>query len=69
MNFEFATSGRIIFGAGTVAQAGPAAAQMGARALVAVGAPDEVTAVLFDTLAQHNICLLYTSELPTSDLV
>lgn len=57
MNFEFATSGRIIFGAGTVAQAGPAAAQMGARALVAVGAPDEVTAVLLDILAQHNVAV------------
>jgi len=67
MNFEFATSGRIIFGAGTVAQAGPAAAHMGARALVAVGAPDEVTAVLFDTLAQHNVAVtrFVVSDEPT----
>lgn len=37
MRFEFATAGRIIFGAGTLAEAGPLAASFGRRALVVTG--------------------------------
>lgn len=38
MTFDFATAGRILFGRGRVAEAGPLAAAMGRRALVVTGA-------------------------------
>ena len=41
MRFEFATAGRIIFGAGTVRQVGAAAAEMGKRAFVVTGRRSE----------------------------
>ncbi len=37
MRFEFATAARILFGPGTLSQAGPAAREMGRRALVTLG--------------------------------
>jgi alcohol dehydrogenase class IV len=37
MRFEFATAARIIFGAGTLREVGPLAAEMGSRALVVTG--------------------------------
>jgi alcohol dehydrogenase class IV len=37
MRFEFATAGRIIFGAGTLSEVGPIAAGAGKRALVVTG--------------------------------
>ena len=37
MRFEFATANRIIFGAGTLDEVGPIAAEMGNRALVVTG--------------------------------
>ncbi len=37
MRFEFATANRIIFGEGTVAEAGPFAVRMGSRAFVVTG--------------------------------
>ena len=41
MSFEFATAARIVFGAGTVQQVAPAAAQWGRRALVVTGRAPE----------------------------
>ena len=41
MRFEFATSTRILFGAGTVKEVAPAAAEMGRRALLVTGATPE----------------------------
>ncbi len=41
MSFEFATAARIVFGAGTVQQVAPAAAQWGRRALVVTGRTPE----------------------------
>ncbi|HKE23178.1 MAG TPA: iron-containing alcohol dehydrogenase, partial [Bryobacteraceae bacterium] len=46
MSFEFATSGRILFGEGAVAQAAPAAAQLGQRVLLVTGANGERAAGL-----------------------
>jgi len=71
MNFEFATAGRIVFGAGTLAQVGAAAAQMGRHALVVCGAPETVTAVLLDHLLDHPITAttFTTSGEPTTDSI
>ena len=37
MQFDFATAGRIVFGAGRIREAGPAARSLGTRAFVATG--------------------------------
>lgn len=50
MAFEFATVGRIIFGAGRLAEAGTIAAQMGRRALVVTGRRSERAAPLVASL-------------------
>jgi alcohol dehydrogenase class IV len=55
MNFEFSTSNRIIFGCGTLAQAAPAAAQFGRRALVVTGRNAERARSLLDALNKENI--------------
>lgn len=71
MRFEFATATRIIFGPGTLDQAGPAAASMGSRAMVVLGRSAVRAAALLAGLAQHGIV---TTELqvagePTTALV
>ncbi len=45
MRFEFATSGRIVFGPGSIAELGPAAKALGSRALVVTGLADGETPV------------------------
>jgi alcohol dehydrogenase class IV len=55
MRFEFATSTRIIFGPGTLREAGPVAASMGRRALVVVGCKAGYAAPLFDRLDEAGI--------------
>jgi alcohol dehydrogenase class IV len=50
MAFEFATAGRIVFGAGAFRQAAPAAAELGERALVVTGATGERAAPLATAL-------------------
>ncbi len=70
MNFEFATATRIIFGADTLAQVGPIAAQMGHRTLIVTGsAPDRVKPLL-KILAQHNldIATFTVGSEPTIDM-
>jgi alcohol dehydrogenase class IV len=55
MNFEFATSGRIIFGNGTLTQAAPAAVQFGRRALVVTGRNTERAGKLIDALKKERV--------------
>lgn len=70
MRFEFASAGRIVFGPGTLAEAGAIAAGLGKHALVVVGTSSPRAQVLFDILVEHGVdCerLRVTSE-PTVDL-
>jgi alcohol dehydrogenase class IV len=53
--FEFATATRIIFGAGTLREVGPIAAEMGNRALVVTGRTTERARPLLDALASHGV--------------
>ncbi len=55
MNFEFATAGRILFGNGMLAQAAPAAAGLGRRALVVTGRNTERARRLLDALAAEEV--------------
>ncbi len=55
MTFEFATAGRILFGNGTLAQAAPAAAGLGRRALVVTGRNTERARPLLDALQKENV--------------
>ncbi|MCK4315370.1 MAG: iron-containing alcohol dehydrogenase, partial [Anaerolineae bacterium] len=55
MRFEFATATRIIFGAGTLGEIGPLAAEMGERALVVTGRTIARAAPLLDGLAAQGI--------------
>ncbi len=54
-SFEFSTAGRVIFGAGTLGKAAPAAAAMGRRALVVTGSTTGRAAPLLDSLAVHGV--------------
>ncbi len=53
--FEFATASRIIFGAGTVGEAGPAATTLGRRALVVTGRNADRAAPLFRSLTASGV--------------
>jgi alcohol dehydrogenase class IV len=55
MRFEFATATRIIFGAGTLEEVGPLAAEMGRRALVVTGRTSERAEPLLDLLAAQGV--------------
>jgi alcohol dehydrogenase class IV len=55
MRFEFATATRIIFGPGTVGQAGMLAASFGRKAFVVSGAGLSLHAPLLDSLASQGI--------------
>jgi len=55
MQFEFATAGRIIFGAGTVRQAAPIAAAMGRVALLVTGSTTRRARVVLDALAAEGV--------------
>ncbi len=55
MRFEFATATRIVFGAGALAEVGPAASTMGRRALVVTGRNAARAAPLLGLLAQHGV--------------
>ena len=55
MRFEFATAARILFGAGTLRQVGPIAAEMGSRALVVTGRTTDRAAPLLEVLAEQGI--------------
>src|SRR5580692_12288268 len=55
MRFEFATADRIIFGSGTVREAGPFAAELGQRALVVTGRNSLRAELLLELLRKHNV--------------
>ena len=55
MNFEFATSDRIIFGAGTISMIGALAAEMGARAFVVSGVMEICNQKLLPWLSHNGI--------------
>ena len=71
MKFEFATAQRIIFGPGTLHEAGPLAAELGARALVVVGSTPDRLAPLLDLLRDHGLATTTfgVPGEPTTDLV
>jgi alcohol dehydrogenase class IV len=63
MRFEFATATRIIFGAGTLREVGPLAAEMGGRALVVTGRSSQRAKTLLQILAVEGIeALVMTVE-------
>jgi alcohol dehydrogenase class IV len=55
MNFEFATATRIVFGPGTLREAGPAARAFGSRALVVTGRTAERAAPLLEVLRAAGV--------------
>jgi alcohol dehydrogenase class IV len=55
MTFEFSTAGRIVFGCGTLAQAAPAAAAFGKKALVVTGRNPQRAAPLLDLLKKEGV--------------
>jgi alcohol dehydrogenase class IV len=55
MNFEFATATRIIFGPGTLPQAGPIAKDFGKRAIVVTGRNPERAERLLSELRSHGV--------------
>jgi alcohol dehydrogenase class IV len=69
LSFEFATAGRIIFGSGAMAKAGPAARGLGSKALLVTGRHPERHAVLLDALASQGISFvnIQVSGEPTVD--
>jgi alcohol dehydrogenase class IV len=73
MSFEFATAGRIVFGAGTLGQAAPAAAALhpGARVLVVTGRTGAQAGPLLRQLTAHGLTAVRwpVEAEPTVDLV
>ncbi|MFN8455358.1 MAG: iron-containing alcohol dehydrogenase [Anaerolineae bacterium] len=55
MKFEFATATQIIFGAGSLKQVGPLAAQVGRQALVVTGQSIDRAKPLMEILAAHGV--------------
>jgi alcohol dehydrogenase class IV len=61
MHFEFATAARIIFGPGTLREAGKLARELGARALIVTGRDQSRAAGLVDLLAAQGVeCSLFS---------
>lgn len=71
MRFEFATSTRIIFGAGTLAEAAPAARSFGQRALVVVGKSAQRAGTLLEKLEAEGLSsnLFHVAGEPTVEAV
>jgi alcohol dehydrogenase class IV len=71
MQFEFATAHRILFGAGTLVEAGKIAAEHGNHALVITGSNVDRAAPLFEALKANNIRYesFSVSGEPTTDTV
>lgn len=71
IQFEFATATRIIFGSGSLFEAGPIAAKMGQRALVVTGGTSLRAAPLFDILRDQGVsyAILNVIGEPTLDLI
>jgi|YNPBryantNP2012_1023418.scaffolds.fasta_scaffold02735_4 alcohol dehydrogenase class IV len=71
MRFEFATAGRILFGPGTLKEAGPAAAGMGRRALVVTGRSSDRAGPLLAALAAAGVAHIVfpIAAEPTTDMI
>ena len=71
MRFEFATAGRIVFGAGTRREAGAIAKSLGTRALLVTGAQPGRAAPLLEALHASSvaICAYPVAGEPTLDAV
>ena len=71
MNFQFATSQRIIFGPGAFQDSGKLAAELGSRALVVTGQTPSRAEPLRDLLAAHNVEAVFcaTPPEPTTALI
>ena len=70
MRFEFATANRIIFGAGSVKEAGKAIDGWGKKALLVLGKSTERASNLIDELSRHGIqvATFHVTGEPTVDL-
>src|SRR4051812_5001442 len=55
MRFEFATAGRIVFGAGALREAGPIAKSLGRRALIVTGRNADRAGALLSLLGEQGI--------------
>jgi alcohol dehydrogenase class IV len=55
MRFEFATANRVVFGPGTLREAGPLAGELGRRALVVTGRNPGRAAPLLGLLGRHGV--------------
>ncbi len=71
MEFEFATATRIVFGAGSLKQVGPLAADLGRRVLLVVGRTSDRVAPLLRILASHRLDVVTFSvtDEPTIEMV
>jgi alcohol dehydrogenase class IV len=71
VKFEFATASRIVFGPGSLPEAGPVAARMGGRALVVTGKNTDRAEPLLNVLADFQVETEFFSVAgePTADLV
>jgi len=71
MGFEFATAGRILFGAGTVQKVGPLAASMGSRALLVVRDTDDSAVALSAALDASGVAATFycVAHEPTTEMV
>jgi alcohol dehydrogenase class IV len=71
MRFEFATATRILFGESTLKEVGPAAIEMGRKALVVSGLSEERAETLLEILTGSEIGygLYQVSHEPTTDLI
>jgi alcohol dehydrogenase class IV len=67
MRFEFATANRILFGLGVLREAGPAAREMGRRALVTAGRHAEPLLAHLRSAGVDYVTLIVSGE-PTTDL-
>ena len=71
MNFEFTAPQRVVFGSGTLRQAGTLATALGRRALIVTGHDSRRAATLLDMLHEHGVeTEIYTiGGEPTTDMV
>ena len=69
MNFEFATSGCILFGPGILRRIGPLAGEMGRRALIVTGRPAESVDILLRLLDLEERAVFAVSGEPTVEMI
>jgi len=71
MQFEFSTAGKIIFGPGTLSEAGPAAASVGRRAFVVSGVDMEMARPVVSVLTSSKVTAVVFKAVgePTTNMV